>query len=227
MQVGELEQAGHGAIFARMSRKTIALDDRLYDYLLAQGTREHPLLPEAQMQVAPEQGAFMQQLVALSGARRCVEVGVFTGYSSLAVALALPVDGRLLACDVSAEWTAIAQRHWAAAGVAQKIELVLAPALDTLNARLAAGGAGSYDLAFLDADKANYPSYAELLLALLRPGGLLVVDNVLWSGRVADPAVTDADTVAIRALNAQLHADPRVTHCIVPIADGIALAIKR
>ena len=220
-----------------MSRRTIALDDRLYDYLLAQGTREHPQLaalraetaqlPEAQMQVAPEQGAFMQQLVALSGARRCVEVGVFTGYSSLAVALALPADGRILACDVSEEWTAIARRHWAAAGVAHKVELVLAPALDTLQRRLAAGAAGSFDLAFLDADKANYPRYAELLLELLRPGGLLVVDNVLWSGKVADPAATDADTAAIRALNAQLHADPRVLHCIVPVADGIALAIKR
>jgi predicted O-methyltransferase YrrM len=220
-----------------MSRRTIALDDRLYDYLLSEGVREHPQLallraetarlPEAQMQVAPEQGAFMQQLVALTGARRCVEVGVFTGYSSLAVALALPADGRILACDVSEEWTAIAERHWAAAGVAHKVELVLAPALDTLERRLAAGGAGTYDLAFLDADKANYPRYAELLLALLRPGGLLVVDNVLWSGRVADPAAADADTAAIRALNAQLHADPRVTHCIVPIADGIALAIKR
>jgi predicted O-methyltransferase YrrM len=220
-----------------MSRRTIALDDRLYDYLLSEGVREHPQLallraetarlPEAQMQVAPEQGAFMQQLVALTGARRCVEVGVFTGYSSLAVALALPADGRILACDVSEEWTAIAERHWAAAGVAHKVELVLAPALDTLERRLAAGGAGTYDLAFLDADKANYPRYAELLLALLRPGGLLMVDNVLWSGRVADPAAADADTAAIRALNAQLHADPRVTHCIVPIADGIALAIKR
>lgn len=220
-----------------MSRRTIALDDRLYAYLLANGTREHPQLvalraetagmPEAQMQVAPEQGAFMQQLVALSGARRCVEVGVFTGYSSLAVALALPVDGRILACDVSEEWTAIAKRHWAAAGVAHKIELVLAPAIDTLAARIAAGAAGSYDLAFLDADKANYPRYAELLLELLRPGGLLVVDNVLWSGKVADPAVADADTAAIRALNAKLHADPRVAHCIVPVADGIALAIKR
>ena len=220
-----------------MSRRTIALDDRLYAYLLANGTREHPqlallraetaALPEAQMQVAPEQGAFMQQLVAISGARRCIEVGVFTGYSSMAVALALPDDGRILACDVSAEWTAIARRHWAAAGVAHKVELVLAPALDTLAARLAAGGAGAYDLAFLDADKANYPRYAELLLELLRPGGLLVVDNVLWSGKVADPAERDADTVAIRALNAALHADPRVAHCIVPVADGIALALKR
>lgn len=220
-----------------MSRRTIALDDRLYAYLLANGTREHPQLAalraetaglaEAQMQVAPEQGAFMQQLVALCGARRCIEVGVFTGYSSLAVALALPADGRILACDVSEEWTAIARRHWAAAGVSDKIELVLAPALDTLAARIATGAAGTYDLAFLDADKANYPRYAELLLALLRPGGLLVVDNVLWSGKVADPTVTDADTAAIRALNAALHADPRVAHCIVPVADGIALAIKR
>lgn len=220
-----------------MSRRSPPLDDRAYDYLLAQGVREHPQLaklraetaqlPEAQMQIAPEQGAFMQQLVRLTGAKRCIEVGVFTGYSSLAVALALPEDGRILACDVDATWTAVARRHWAAAGVAHKVELVLAPALDTLAARLAAGGRAAHDLAFLDADKANYPRYAELLLELLRPGGLLVVDNVLWSGRVADPAVTDADTVAIRALNAKLHEDPRVAHCIVPVADGIALAIKR
>lgn len=220
-----------------MSRRSPPLDDRAYDYLLAQGVREHPqlaklrqetaALAEAQMQIAPEQGAFMQQLVRLSGATRCVEVGVFTGYSSLAVALALPADGRILACDVSADWTAIARRHWAAAGVADKIELVLAPAIETLEKRLAAGGRGAYDLAFLDADKSNYPRYAELLLELLRPGGLLLVDNVMWSSKVADPTETDADTVAIRALNSKLHDDPRVHHCIAPIADGLALAIKR
>lgn len=220
-----------------MSRRSPPLDDRAYAYLLAQGVREHPqlaalraetaALPEAQMQVAPEQGAFMQLLVRLMGARRCIEVGVFTGYSSLAVALALPGDGSILACDVSAEWTAIARRHWAAAGVADKIELVLAPATATLEQRLAAGGRGAYDLAFLDADKSNYPRYAELLLELLRPGGLLLVDNVMWSNRVADPSVTDDDTKAIRALNAALHDDARVHHCIAPIADGLALAIKR
>jgi len=220
-----------------MTRKTLDLDATLYSYLLALGVREHPQLaalraetvahPQAQMQIAPEQGALMQLLVQLISARRCLEVGVFTGYSSLAVALALPEDGRLVACDLSEEFTAIARRHWAAAGVAHKVELRLGPALATLDALLAEGGAGGFDLAFLDADKSNYPHYYERALALLRRGGVLLVDNVLWSGRVADPAADDPDTAAIRALNATLHADPRVAHCIVPIADGLALAVKR
>jgi caffeoyl-CoA O-methyltransferase len=220
-----------------MTRRTLVLDDALHAYLLAHGTREHPALarlraetaahPQAQMQIAPEQGALMQLLVELTGARRCLEVGVFTGYSSLAVALALPPEGRLLACDVSEEFTAIARRHWREAGVAERIELKLAPALETLDALLAAGQAGGYDLAFLDADKANYPRYYERLLALLRRGGLLLIDNVLWSGRVADPSVDDDDTRAIRELNAALHGDARVAHCIVPVADGLALVVKR
>lgn len=220
-----------------MSRRTLQMTDAIRDYALRHGVREHPelarlreetaALAEAEMQVAPEQGALLQLLVRLTGARRVLEVGTFTGYSSLAMALALPADGRLVACDVSAEWTAVAQRHWRAAGVAGLIELRLAPALETLAALLAAGEAGRFDLAFLDADKAAYPRYLEPLLALLRPGGLLLVDNVLWSGRVADPAVRDADTEGIRALNAALHADARVDLVLVPIADGLTLARKR
>lgn len=220
-----------------MTRRTLQLTDALRDYAIGVGVREHPQLArlrqetaglvEAEMQVAPDEGALLQLLVRLTGARQVVEVGTFTGYSSLAMALALPADGRLVACDVSAEWTAIAQRHWRAAGVAERIELRLAPALDTLAALLAAGEAGRFDLAFLDADKSNYPRYAPLALELLRPGGLLVVDNVLWSGKVADPAVSDADTEGIRALNALLHADPRVDLCLLPVADGVTLARKR
>ena len=220
-----------------MSRRTLQMTDAIRDYALRHGVREHPVLAalrietaalaEAEMQVAPEQGALLQLLVRLTGARRVLEVGTFTGYSSLAMALALPADGRLVACDVSAEWTAIAQRHWRAAGVAERVELRLAPALETLAALLAAGEAGRFDLVFLDGDKANYPRYAALALDLLRPGGLLLVDNVLWSGRVADPAVRDADTEGIRALNAQLHADERVDLALVPVADGLTLARKR
>jgi predicted O-methyltransferase YrrM len=220
-----------------MSSRTLSLNDATYRYMLAHASREAPVLarlrevtaamPNSMMQISPEQGQFLQLLVRLAGARRCIEVGTFTGYSSLAMALALPADGRLVACDVSAEWTAIAERHWRAAGVAERIELRLAPALDTLAALLAAGEAGRFDLAFLDADKSNYPRYAPLALELLRPGGLLVVDNVLWSGKVADPTIADADTEGIRALNALLHADPRVDLCLLPVADGVTLARKR
>lgn len=220
-----------------MSRQTLQIDPALLDYVVGHGMREHPQLarlreetaahPQGNMQIAPEQGAFMQLLVRLSGAKHCLEIGTFTGYSSLALALALPADGRLITCDVSEEYTAVARRHWQAGGVAARIELRLAPALETLEALLAAGAAGRFDLAFLDGDKANYPRYGELLLTLLRPGGLLLVDNVLWGGRVADPAVQDADTVAIRALTAALHADPRVEISLVPIADGLLLVRKR
>jgi caffeoyl-CoA O-methyltransferase len=220
-----------------MSRRTIHVDDRLYEYLLAVSLREPPALARlreetarhrsAGMQISPEQGQLMQLLVRLIGARRTIEVGVFTGYSALAVALALPAAGRVLACDVSEEFTAVAQRHWAAAGVADRIELVLAPALQTLDARLAAGEAGGYDFAFIDADKTNYAAYYERVLRLLRPGGLVAIDNTLWSGAVADPAVTDADTVALRALNAALLRDERVDLSLVPIGDGLTLARKR
>jgi caffeoyl-CoA O-methyltransferase len=169
----------------------------------------------------------MALLVRLMGARRCLEVGVFTGYSSLAVALALPDEGRIVACDVSEEWTSVARRYWAEAGVAHKIDLRLAPALETLEALLVAGEAGCFDFAFLDADKENYLRYYEHALELVRPGGLIVADNTLWSGRVADPANTEAATVELRRFNARLLADDRVDLSVVPIGDGLTLARKR
>ena len=220
-----------------MSNRTLTLDDRTYRYLLEHSLREAPALaalraetashPQANMQIAPEQGQFMQMLVRLMGARRTVEVGVFTGYSSLAVALALPDDGHVLACDISEEYAAIARRHWQRAGVAHKIELVVAPALATLDARLAGGESGSYDFAFIDADKTGYHAYYERLLRLVRPGGLIAVDNTLWNGAVADPADRDADTLAIRAFNDRLLADPRIDLSLVPIGDGLTLAQRR
>ena len=220
-----------------MSRQSIGLDDRLHRYLLEASLREPPALarlreetaghPRAGMQISPEQGQFMQLLLKLMGARRVVEVGVFTGYSSLAMALALPPGGRILACDVSEEYTAVARRHWAAAGVAARIELVLAPARETLEARLAAGEAGSYDFAFIDADKGGYLDYYERVLELLRPGGLVAVDNTLWSGAVADPGDRAPDTTALREFNARLRDDDRVDLSLVPIGDGLTLARKR
>lgn len=220
-----------------MSNRSIGLDGPLYDYLLSASLREHPALarlraetashPQVNMQIAPEQGQFMALLVKLIGAVRCIEVGVFTGYSSLAVALALPPTGSIVACDISEEYTAMARRHWAAAGMAGRIKLRIAPALQTLDELLAEGGAGSYDFGFIDADKGAYADYFERLLALLRPGGLVTVDNTLWGGDVADPANTAADTVAIRAFNARLQADERVDLSLVPIGDGLTLARKR
>lgn len=213
------------------------MTDGLYGYLLETSLRETPLQarlrdetarhPRGTMQISPEQGQFMQLLTKLMGARRCIEVGVFTGYSSLAVALALPVDGHILACDVSEEFTAVARRYWKEAGVAGKIELKLAPATETLDARLKAGEAGTYDLAFIDADKANYAAYYERILKLLRPGGLVLVDNVLWSGAVIDASDQDEDTVAIRAFNKLLHKDERVDVSMLPVGDGLTLARKR
>jgi predicted O-methyltransferase YrrM len=220
-----------------MSIRTLPLDDRLYDYLLKHSLREPEALaklraetashPKVNMQIAPEQGQFMQMLVRLAGARRAIEVGVFTGYSSLAVALALPANGRLLACDVSEEFTAIARRHWEAAGVAGRIELVLAPAKQTLDARLAAGESGTYDFAFIDADKTSYLAYYERLMNLVRPGGLIVVDNTLWGGEVANPANRDEDTVALREFNDVLLADPRIDLSLLPLGDGLTLARRR
>lgn len=220
-----------------MSNRTIDLTDTLYDYLLSVSLRETDLqrrlreetatLSMARMQISPEQGQFMALIARLTGARRCLEIGVFTGYSSLAVALALPEDGRIVACDVSEEWTSVARRYWAAAGVADRIDLRLAPAIDTLDALIAAGGAGTCDLAFIDADKPAYLAYYERVLVLLRPGGLVMTDNTLWSGRVADPEVGDADTVALRHYNEYLHRDSRVDLSLVPIGDGLTLARKR
>ena len=219
-----------------MSRRTLNLDDTLYDYLLAHSLREHPAqaaLREATrthrhagMQISPEQGQLMALLVRLIGARRTVEVGVFTGYSALTVALALPEGGRVLACDISTEFTAIGKPYWSQAGVAGRIELVIAPAQQTLDARLAAGEAGQYDFAFIDADKTGYDAYYERCLRLLRPGGLIAIDNVLWSGSVARPAET-ADTAALQALNAKLCADERIDMTLLPLGDGLTLARKR
>ncbi|MGH8482391.1 MAG: class I SAM-dependent methyltransferase [Nevskiaceae bacterium] len=220
-----------------MSRSSFLLPEALAEYyarvalrepeLFAELRRETAKLPLAVMQIAPEQGQLMAMLVRLMGAKRCIEVGVFTGYSSLAVASALPDDGELLACDVSAEWCAIARRYWVKAGVHRKIRLVLAPAKQTLDRELEAGRAGAYDFAFIDADKTSYRDYYERCLALLRPGGLVAVDNTLWSGRVADPTVADADTRALREFNAFVGADERVDLCLVPIADGLTLLRKR
>jgi predicted O-methyltransferase YrrM len=220
-----------------MSNRTIVMNDALYDYLLGASLRDLPVLkrlreetakhPRARMQISPEQGQFMQLITRLMGARRCIEVGVFTGYSSLAVALALPADGHILACDVSEEFTAVARRYWKEAGVESKIELRLAPALETLDGRLKAGEAGSYDLAFIDADKSNYSGYYERILKLLRPGGLILVDNVLWSGAVIDKKDKSEDTVALRAFNASLHKDERIDLSMLPVGDGLTLARKR
>ncbi len=220
-----------------MSRQTLTLSDALYDYLLSVSLREPPLLsrlreetaalPHAVMQISPEQGQFMALLAELVGARRVLEVGTFTGYSALVVALALPADGRIITCDVDEEMTAIARRYWAEGGVADKIDLRLGPAVDTLDALLSDGGADTFDFAFVDADKENYDAYYERALALLRQGGLMVIDNVLWSGAVADPNQKDADTNAIRALNAKLHGDQRVSLSLLPVSDGITLARKR
>jgi predicted O-methyltransferase YrrM len=184
-------------------------------------------LPDARMLLAPEVGALLALLVRLIGARRVLELGTFTGYSALAMALALPADGRILACDVSEEWTAIARRHWKEAGVADRIELRLAPAAETLSALVRDGRAGTFDLAFVDADKASYPDYYEACLGLLRAGGVLVFDNTLWGGAVADESVKDADTVAIRTLNRRIRGDLRVDACLLAIGDGATVVRKR
>jgi len=220
-----------------MSRHTINLDETLNRYIKEHSAPEHPVLaelraatagiPHAGMQISPEQGQLMALLVKMLGARRTIEVGVFTGYSSLAVALALPADGRVVACDVSEEWTRVARRFWEKAGVAAKVDLRLAPALETLDKLLAAGEAGRYDFAFIDADKGNYDGYYERCLKLLRAGGVAAVDNTLWNGWVADPAHTEDDTRAIRAFNDKVAADERVDASLVPIGDGLTLARKR
>jgi caffeoyl-CoA O-methyltransferase len=217
-----------------MSLRTIGLDDRLYDYVLAVSLREPEFLarlraetrrlPQAGMQISPEQGQFLALLVRLIGARRILEIGTFTGYSALAMTLAMPADGRLLACDVNEAWTAIARRYWAEAGVAGRIDLRLAPALATVDQLIAAGEAGRFDLAFIDADKEHYLAYYERCLRLVRPGGLIGIDNTLWNGAVADPDRHDADTEAIRALNAFLLTDDRIDLSLVPIGDGLTLA---
>ncbi|MGH8190988.1 MAG: class I SAM-dependent methyltransferase [Rhodanobacteraceae bacterium] len=219
-----------------MSRRTIDLNDTLYDYLLAHSLREHPEQtalrkatrshPQGGMQISPEQGQFMQLLIKLTGASRTIEIGTFTGYSALTVALALPGDGKILACDISEEYTSIGRPYWQRAGVADKIELVIAPAAQTLDARIQDGDAGKYDFAFIDADKAGYDAYYERCLQLVRTGGLIAFDNTLWGGEVAKPAHDD-DTRALQALNDKLHHDNRIDMAMLPIGDGLTLARKR
>ncbi len=225
-----------------MSNRSIGLTETLHDYLLSVSLRETPVMrelreetarhPQANMQIAPEQGQFMALLVRLLGAGRTLEIGAFTGYSAIAVARALPDDGRIVTCDVSEEYTAIARRYWKKANVEDKIELRLAPAIETLDALLAGGlsdygGRDTFDFSFIDADKTNYDAYYERSLQLVRPGGLIAFDNTLWDGKVADETAQDADTRALRALNKKLYADERIDLSLVPIADGLTLCRKR
>jgi caffeoyl-CoA O-methyltransferase len=218
-----------------MSDKTIHLDERLYEYFRGAAYREHEVLralrertrdmTDGQMQITPEQGALMAIIVRLSGARRILEVGTFTGYSTLAMALALPAGGKIVASDVSDEWTAIARQYWTKAGVADRITLRLKPGREVIAELNAAGE--SFDLMFIDADKSNYNHYYEDGLAIMKSGGLVMIDNVLWDGAVADPSKKDADTLAIRALNKKIHSDQRVDLSMIPIGDGLTLARKR
>jgi predicted O-methyltransferase YrrM len=214
----------------------LAMTDRIEDYVLAHTHEsevarrlraETATLPQARMQIGPDQAACLALLARSIGARQCLEIGTFTGYSALAVAAALPADGKLICCDISEEWTAMGRKYWAEAGVAARIDLRLAPALDTLSDLLAHGHGDQFDFAFIDADKAGYDSYYEACLTLVRVGGLIVLDNMLWSGRVADPLQHDADTDAIRALNAKIHADSRVEATLLTVGDGVMLVRKR
>lgn len=220
-----------------MSSRNGYISDALYDYILSVSLRDLPVLAKlrqetaglsnAGMQISPDQGQFMALLAKLTGAKKVLEVGVFTGYSSLVVALALPAEGRIVACDISEEYTRMARRYWQEAGVAHKIDLRLGPAADTLAGLVAAGEAGSFDFAFIDADKENYLVYYEHALQLLRPGGLVLVDNVLWGGRPIDPEAKDESTEAIRAINAKMGRDERVDVSMLPVGDGLTLARKR
>ena len=221
-----------------MSNQSIGLSDRLYQYLIANSVREPDILtrlreetlqhPLVNMQVSPEQGQLMGLLVQLIGAKKCLEVGVFTGYSALVVALNLPDDGRLIACDVSDEFTSIARRYWQEAGVDRKISLHIAPALETLDRLLANGESDTFDFAFIDADKNNYAAYYDRCFQLVRQGGLILVDNVLWYGRVADTAMDgDPRTQAIKQINQQIYHDDRVQISLIPIGDGLTIARKK
>lgn len=221
-----------------MSNRTISMTDKLYDYLCSASLREPEILkelrtvtarmPEANMQISPEQGQFMALLVRLMKAHKALEIGTFTGYSSLAVALALPALGEVVCCDVSEEYTIVAKEFWERAGVAEKMDLRIGPAMETLDQMIAdRTQAGTFDFAFIDADKTGYPGYYERVLTLLRPGGLIAIDNVLRGGRVADPAENDASTVVMRQFNTDLKNDTRIELSMVPIADGLTLAMKR
>lgn len=220
-----------------MGKKSIGLEARVYEYLLGVSLRESEILsqlrqetdrhPAKIMQISPDQGQFMAMLVKLLGAKKTLDLGVFTGYSSLVVALALPSDGKVIACDRDPEATKIARHYWQMAGVESKIELKLAPALDTLDSLIAEGLANSFDFAFIDADKSNYLNYYERCLTLVRSGGAIAIDNVLWSGRVADPEDTDKRTIAIREFNRKLATDNRIDLSMLPIADGLTIARKQ
>ncbi len=213
------------------------MTDRLYEYVLSVGVREPAafealradtaLLPECEWQIAPEQGPFLAMLVQLMGAKTCLEVGTFTGYSAMWVASALPADGNLICCELSGVYASVARKHLTAAGLMDKVDLRVAPAADTLSALLADGAAGTFDYAFIDADKGRYNLYYERCFELVRPGGVILIDNTLWDGKPADPSVTDPDTLAIRALNEKLHGDDRVSLSFLPFADGLTLARKR
>jgi predicted O-methyltransferase YrrM len=220
-----------------MSKQTLGLEPKLYQYFQSNSLREPTILLQlrqetakhsmATMQISPEQGQFMALLVQLMSAKKTLDIGVFTGYSSLAVALALPPDGKVIACDLDEEYTAIARSFWQKAGVADKIELHLAPALETLDKLIEQGQENSFDFAFIDADKSNYDNYYERSMKLVRPGGLIAIDNVLWGGKVADLDIQDNRTKAIRNLNQKLLRDERVTISLVPIGDGLTLALKK
>jgi caffeoyl-CoA O-methyltransferase len=216
--------------------KQIQVTEQLYRYLLDTSFRDDAILqelraetakmPNGMMQIAPEQGQFMALLAQIAGVRKALEIGTFTGYSSLSVARALPADGKLICCDISREFTDVARRYWAKAGVAEKIDLRLGPALETL-AALQKAEAATFDMVFIDADKNNYPHYYDAALTLLRPGGVMLIDNVLWGGDVADPAIVDQETTTLRTLNARVKADERVDFCLLPIADGLTILRKR
>ena len=220
-----------------MTIKALSLDEKLYRYLLSVSFRETDLLqklrvetralPEFNMQITPEQGQFLGLLAKIVGAKKVLEVGVFTGYSSLSILMALPAEGRLVACDLSEEWTAMAERYWTLAGVRHQVDLRLGLALDTLNQLITDGESATFDMAFIDADKSHYRDYYEAALRLVRPGGLIVIDNLLWSGKVADPKVSDPDTLAIRDLNDRLHRDERIDYSLIPMADGLGIARVR
>lgn len=220
-----------------MADTTLNLTPQLYEYLKANSLREPEALAHVRaetqkhtrtrMQISPEQGQLMQLLIEILGARKTLDIGVFTGYSSLAVALALPPDGKVVACDINTEWTDIAKQCWEKAGVAHKIDLRIAPANDTLDLLLNNGEAGTFDFAFIDADKQNYLAYYEKSVALVRQGGLIAIDNVLWNGKVADPAINDRDTMILRQLNSRILQDDRVSISMLPISDGVTLARKR
>ena len=220
-----------------MFKNTLGLPDPLHDYILDNSLKELSILAElrqetehhkqARMQISPDQGQLIALLIRLMSARRVLEIGVFTGYSSLTIALALPIDGVLVACDISEEYTAIAKRYWRQAGVQNKIDLRIAPALETLDLLLESGQAETFDFVFVDADKANYSNYYDRALKLLRPGGLMAIDNVLWSGRVAEVQSTDKIVQTMRIFNQKVAQDDRVQVSLLPLGDGITLALKK